>query len=91
MKRVVGLLLFAVGLGCPTADAGDESTIEIYVEPLYNSDGPKVSVGKFSGRLAAADKDSVLQVVVDAHSPHAKRAQGTHAHRGLAHVRAASR
>jgi hypothetical protein len=49
----------------PKATAKEIGSVPIYVTPFYNSDGPKVAVGKFSQRLAEANADSILPLVAD--------------------------
>jgi hypothetical protein len=41
----------------------DYSHIDVYVTPFYNSDGPTVSVGRFSSGLAATQEEEVLATV----------------------------
>lgn len=62
IKKIVLPVLVALA-AAPLPLASQASRIDIYVTPFYNSEGPRVNVGRFSQELASADKESILQVV----------------------------
>jgi hypothetical protein len=55
-------MLLAFVAAAPAAVASQAEPIGVYVTPFYNSEGPEVCVGKFSEKLAAADKESIREV-----------------------------
>jgi hypothetical protein len=58
--RAVGCLaLYCVAL---PASLRAEVPIPIYITPYYNSEGPQISVGKYSRKLATADAKTILDV-----------------------------
>jgi hypothetical protein len=66
MKKflTIGLIIGAT-LSMRAQPDFDYSRIGIYVTPFYNSEGPKVEVGRFSAGLASRDENTVLATIAD--------------------------
>ena len=66
MNRKVPALLMSVILRCAVAvgqTITDPAHIEIYVTPYYNSKGPAIDVGPFSGGLAAKSESEFVATI----------------------------
>src|SRR6516225_285332 len=66
MNRKLPALLMSVILGCAVAvgqTITDPAHIEIYVTPYYNSKGPAIDVGRFSGGLAAKSESEFVATI----------------------------
>ena len=66
MNRKVPALLMSVILRCAVAvgqTITDPADIEIYVTPYYNSKGPAIDVGPFSGGLAAKSESEFVATI----------------------------
>jgi hypothetical protein len=62
IKKIGVSMLLALGAASPLPLACQVSSIDIYVTPFYNSEGPQVDVGRFSRELASADRESILEI-----------------------------
>src|SRR5438034_8752221 len=63
----VNLIALVVFVGCAGLAAGqtitDPSHIEVYITPYYNSKGPAIDVGPFSGGLAAKNESEFVATI----------------------------
>ena len=66
MKLIPSLAIIAIAM-CLNLSAGqpafNPAHIDVYITPYYNSDGPTVSVGKFSKGLAAKNESQVVETI----------------------------
>ena len=66
MNRILPALLVIAVLGCGVAGGQtitDPTHIDVYVTPYYNSKGPVIDVGPFSGGLAAKNEPEFVATI----------------------------